>query len=178
MGDARIIQAIRKRDEEAVEEVISKYSRLLWSVAGAILNNVGSVQDVEECVADTFIYLWEHPDKYNPERGRLKTWLSVIARTQALNRYRDIARRNTVHLEDTELADHIGIGGDLLEEETWQILAAAVNALGEPDREILVRRYYYDQKPREIAIALHMSVKQVDNHLYQTKRRLRQMLSA
>jgi len=55
-------------------------------------------------------------------------------------------------------------------------LIAAVNALGEPDREILVRRYYYGQKPKEIALALNMSVKQVDNRLYQTKRRLRQVL--
>ncbi len=178
MGDAEIIQAIRKCDEITIGEVITKYSRLLWSVAGAVLDNVGSVQDVEECVADTFIYLWEHPDKYDPKKGRLKTWLSIVARTQALNRYREIARRNTVHLEDTDLADQLGIGDDFLEEETWQALAAAVNALGEPDREILVRRYYYDQKPREIAVALHMSAKQVDNRLYQTKRRLRQMLSA
>jgi len=39
-----------------------------------------------------------------------------------------------------------------------------------------VRRYYYGQKPKEIALALNMSVKQVDNRLYQTKRRLRQVL--
>lgn len=53
----------------------------------------------------------------------------------------------------------------------------AVNALGEPDREILVRRYYYEQKPKEIALALNLSVKQVNNRLYQTKQKLREALS-
>ena len=51
--------------------------------------------------------------------------------------------------------------------------AAAPDALTEPDREILLRRYYFGQKPREIAAALGLDKKQVDNRLYQTKRRLR-----
>lgn len=176
MNDERIITAIKNRSEATINEVITKYSKLLWSVAGAVLNNIGSTQDVEECVADTFIYLWEHPEKYNPQRGKLKTWLSIIARTQAVNRCREIAKRNIVPLEDTDFIDQLGIVDTFLEAETRRALLAAVNALGEPDREILIRRYYYDQKPKEIALALDMSVKQVDNRLYQTKLRLRDVL--
>ena len=172
-----MITAIKNRSEAAIDEVITKYSKLLWSVAGAVLNNIGSTQDVEECVADTFIYLWEHPEKYNPQRGKLKTWLSVIARTQAVNRCREIAKRNIVPLEDTDFIDQLGIVDTFLEAETRRALLAAVNALGEPDREILIRRYYYDQKPKEIALALDISVKQVDNRLYQTKLKLRESLS-
>ena len=172
-----MITAIKNRSEAAIDEVITKYSKLLWSVAGAVLNNIGSTQDVEECVADAFIYLWEHPEKYNPQRGKLKTWLSVIARTQAVNRCREIAKRNIVPLEDTDFIDQLGIVDTFLEAETRRALLAAVNALGEPDREILIRRYYYDQKPKEIALALDISVKQVDNRLYQTKLKLRESLS-
>ena len=177
MNDEKTIQAIRMRNEKVIGEVIKAYSRLLWSVAGAVLNNIGSVQDMEECVADTFIYLWEHPEKYNPSRGKLKTWLSIIARTQAVNRCREITKRNTVSLEGTNLPDCLGIVEGILRKETKETLLAAVNALGEPDREILLRRYFYDQKPREIALALNLSVKQVDNRLYQTKKKLRQALS-
>ena len=73
--------------------------------------------------------------------------------------------------------DQLGIVDNILKEEVRHNLIAAVNALGEPDREILIRRYYYEQKPREIALALDMSVKQVDNRLYQTKLKLREALS-
>ena len=177
MNDERMITAIKNRSEAAINEVITKYSKLLWSVAGAVLNNIGSTQDVEECVADAFIYLWEHPEKYNSQRGKLKTWLSIVARTQAVNRCREIAKRNIVPLEDTDFIDQLGIVDTVLEAETRRALLAAVNALGEPDREILIRRYYYEQKPREIALALDMSVKQVDNRLYQTKLKLRESLS-
>jgi len=177
LNDERTITAIRNRNEAAINEVITKYSKLLWSVAGAVLNNMGSTQDVEECVADTFIYLWEHPEKYNSQRGKLKTWLSIIARTQAVNRCREIAKQNIIPLEESDFVDQLGIVDTFLEAETRRALLAAVNALGEPDREILIRRYYYDQKPKEIALALDMSVKQVDNRLYQTKLKLRELLS-
>ena len=177
MNDERMITAIKNRSEAAINEVITKYSKLLWSIAGAVLNNIGSTQDVEECVADTFIYLWEHPEKYNPQRGKLKTWLSIIARTQAVNRCREIAKRNIVPLEDTDFIDQLGVVDNILETEIRKSLLAAVNDLGEPDREILIRRYYYDQKPKEIALAMDMSVKQVDNRLYQTKLKLRESLS-
>ena len=177
MNDEKIITAIKNRNEAAINETITKYSKLLWSVAEAVLSHVGSVQDVEECVADTFIYLWEHPEKFDHQRGKLKTWLSIVARTQAVNRYREITKRNILPLEDTDFVDQLDVADAVLEVETRQALIAAVNALCEPDREILIRRYYYDQKPKEIALALDMSVKQIDNRLYQTKRRLREMLT-
>ena len=177
LNDEKIITDIKNRSEVAINEIITKYSKLLWSVAEAVLSHIGSVQDVEECVADTFIYLWEHPEKFDHQRGKLKTWLSIVARTQAVNRYREITKRNTLPLEDTDFVDQLDVADAVLEVETRQALLAAVNALCEPEREILIRRYYYDQKPKEIALALNMSVKQIDNRLYQTKRRLREMLT-
>ena len=107
----------------------------------------------------------------------MKTWLSVIARTQAINRCREIVKRNTVSLEETACIEQMGVVDTVLQAETRRTLATAINALDEEEREILLRRYCYDQKPRKIAFALSMSVKQVDNRLYQTKRKLREMLT-
>ena len=64
----------------------------------------------------------------------------------------------------------------LLEQEQRQKINALLDFLGEPMREILVRRYFYNQKPREISMAMDMPIKQVENSLYGAKRRLRQML--
>lgn len=177
MKDETIIAAIGRRDENAINEVIEKYARLLWPIADAVLKNVGSVQDVEECVADVFIYLWEHPEKYSPQRGKLKSFLCILTRSRAIDRYRELTRAKTVPLEETILAERIGMQEQLMKAETRRELLAAVSALGEPEREILVRRYYYNQKPRQIALALGLAVKQVDNALYRTKRDLRQKLS-
>ena len=61
--------------------------------------------------------------------------------------------------------------------ETRQALAAAVDTLAVQDREILLRRYYYEQKPKEIALALDIPVKKVENRLYRTKRKLRDLMA-
>lgn len=57
--------------------VVEKFSKLLWKIAASILINAASVQDVEECIADEFIYLWQHPEKYDPDKAKLSLWFSM-----------------------------------------------------------------------------------------------------
>ena len=64
-----------------------------------------------------------------------------------------------------------------LREEALAELREQIRSLGELNREILVRRYYYGQKPREIALATGLTVTQVNNSLYRSKRQLRQALA-
>ena len=177
LNDEKIIQAIQCSDETAMDYAINKYSRLMWSIVSAVLKNTASEQDMEECVADVFIYLWNHPEKFDPRRGKLKVWLSVVARSQALDKYRELARSSAIPLEDTFIADKIGAADRILAQETRHTLIRAINTLHEPDREILIRRYYHEQKPREIAVALDMPVKHVENRLYRAKKKLRELIS-
>ena len=178
MNDIAVITGIKDRNENAINEVIVKYSKLLWPIASAVLKNVGSEQDVEECIADVFIYLWEHPDKFEPDRGTLKAWLCMVARCKAIDRYRALSKHIAVPLEGAMMVGRMGMQDALLQAETKRELVAAVNALADVERDILIRRYYYEQKPREIARALDMSVKQVENHLFRSKQKLRKAISA
>lgn len=178
MNDERIIASIKAGDEAAIDHVITKYSKLLWFIAGSVLKHAATTQDIEECVADVFIYLWQHPERYDPKRGRLKVWLSVIARTRAIDRYRTLSKQSAAPLDDPLLVEQMGLLDGIIAEDDRRALIASVRALEEPDREILVRRYYYDQKPKEIAVALDMPVKQVENHLYRTKQKLRSAVTA
>lgn len=176
MKEEKLHRALLDRDERVLGSIIDKYSRLLWPIAAAVLKNTGTEEDVEECVADAFIFLWEHPEKFRPERGSLKSFLCILVRSRAIDRYRKLVNQDALSLEEAVLTDGLGMQEALLARETRRELVAAVNALGEPGREILIRRYYYGQKPREIALALGLNVKQVDNSLYRSKRFLRQAL--
>ena len=177
MRDAAVVKAIAEGDEDTMSRVINKYSRLLWPIVSAVLCNAGSEQDVEECVADAFIYLWQHPQKFDSARGSLKTLLCIVARSRAIDRYREIMRKNTVPIEEAVLSAGIGPQEILTRDENHRELLAAVKELEEPNREILLRRYYHGQKPREIALAMNLTVKQVDNSLYRSKRQLRDVLT-
>ena len=173
MNDLKTITAIRQRNEAVFESVIDRYSKLLWSIASAVLSQSGTEQDIEECVADAFIYLWDNAQRYDPHKGKLKTWLSIVVRSKALDRYRCLQKHQTVSLDDT-FAESIGITDSV--ENVNMELRDAISSLAETDREILIRRYYYEQKPKEIAVALNLSVKQVDNSLYRSKQKLRRKL--
>ena len=73
MTEESAIARIRSGDERAIAWVMDKYSRMLWKTVAAILP--GSEADVEECVADVFISLWQKPEQYDKTKGRLSTWL-------------------------------------------------------------------------------------------------------
>ena len=62
-------------------------------------------------------------------------------------------------------------------QEKKTLLLSAINLLKEEERDILTRRYYYEQKPKTIATALGLSVKRVENILYRAKQKLRQILA-
>ena len=100
-----------------------------------------------------------------------------MARTEGVNRCREIAKRKIIPLEDAGFLSQTDIVDGVLHQETQRTLAASINVLEEPAREILIRRYYYEQKPKEIARALGLNVKQVNNSLYRTKCQLRQAIS-
>lgn len=172
MQEKNIIDAIKAGDEQAMQKIICRYSRLLWSIVGAVLSQVGTTEDMEECVADVFIDLWEHPQKYDESRGSLKAWLSVIARNKAIDRYRQKTKIQTIPLEETVLAQ-MGVEPEM---ENREGLQEALAKLTEEEKEILLRRYVYQQKPKEMAVALGLSVKQIENRLYRIKAKMRKQM--
>jgi len=168
-----LISLIRENDEEAIRLLMEKYSKLLWKVVDAVLCDVGSVHDIEECVADVFIQLWQDPGKFDPGRAELKSYLCLIAKSKAIDRFRKLTRHINADLDDVTAAAPDDLEEGLILSERSERLNEAISRLDELEREILIRRYYYDQKPSQIALACGLKVKQVENSLYRIKQRLR-----
>ena len=175
LNDKKIISAIINRDEQMLAFVVQKYSKLLWKIAAPILINAASVQDVEECVADVFIHLWQCPEKYDSDKGRLSAWLSMVARSKAIDRYRQIVKKRELPIE--EIAVESLICAEITETDAEkEKLLFCIEELDEKEKELIIRRYYYEQKPAEIAVVLDIPKKQVENKLYYVKQKLKKMM--
>ena len=175
MNDKKIISAIEARDEQMLAFVVQKFSKLLWKIAASILINATSAQDVEECVADVFIYLWQYPEKYDPDKAKLSSWLSVVARSKAVDSYRRITRKREIFMEEI-VVESVGYAENDVADEEKDKLRSCIEGLDEKEKELVIRRYYYEQKPAEIAVALDMPKKQAENRLYYVRQKLRKMM--
>ena len=170
MTDDKVIRRLRSGDEKAIAMVMDKYSRMLWKCAAQILSP--SEEDIEECVADVFISLWQKPEQYDESRGKLSTYLCTMVKNKALDRLRLIRARKEESVdqipETATAADNSEDGYDLEQ---------CLDRLTDEDREIVKRRYYHDQKPAEIAKDMGMNKKKVENRLFRSKKKLKDMLN-
>ncbi len=93
MDDQKIIELFFKRGEEAIAATSEKYGKMCRSISDRILKNN---EDVEECVNDTYLTLWDTipPEEPNP----FVAYICKIVRNLSLKRYRHntVEKRNKV----------------------------------------------------------------------------------
>ena len=173
MIEKQMLAGLIVGDERALDAAISTYSRLLWSIARAVLRNVGTTEDMEECVEDAFIQLWKSSAALDQSGGSLKSWLCIAVKCRAIDRYRKIVQKSEIALDEQLARCGSGIVDQTLDAVLQRELIAAIHALGEPDREIILRRFYYRQKPKDISLALDLPIRQVENRIFRAKQKLR-----
>jgi RNA polymerase sigma factor (sigma-70 family) len=101
-SDDDLAQRLHERDSEALETLISRYSRELFYFIRLVLDGVGVAQDAEECVNDLFVAVWQEIDSFDPMRGTLRTWLTMRAKYIALDRRRQLCRRQTHTMQSAD----------------------------------------------------------------------------
>jgi len=76
-------------DQDALMAVYDRYSSLVYVLSLHVLRNPQSAEDV---VQEVFLRLWRKASAYNPARGSLAGWLTVMARHQAIDSLRRAQR--------------------------------------------------------------------------------------
>lgn len=176
MQDDTLIEKISNGEQDAFLYMVETYSKLLWVVVGGVLGTVGTPQDMEECISDVYVYVWKNPKTYNPQKGSVKTFLAVIAKNKALDTYRKLSKGKIVELSDAISSSDDDLLDYIIEKEMHDKLYAAIETLAKPNKEIVIRRFFFDEKPRHIAEKTDIPIKEVENRLYQSKLKLRKIL--
>lgn len=187
MNDHKKLKAFKNTETAKIHETICQYSPLLFCVVQSILKEKGSHEDIEECVADVFIYLWQHPNYFDSKRGTLKNYLCLIAKSKALDKYRKLSKSQDVHISlefipDEETAMpipffNINFNSTLMNCE-YEDLYKVLDMLSPDDKEILLRRYVGGEKPSHIAKDLGVPTKSIINNLYRSKNKLKLLMAS
>jgi RNA polymerase sigma-70 factor (ECF subfamily) len=138
--------------------------RFLWRMTGP--------EAAEDLAQEVFLALLRNPERFDPSRGTLRTFLLAIARNLALKRWRN--EHQFVELDDERCAaspfDDTG-------RETAELVAAAVRALPPLQREAIVLAEYEQCSLDEIARMVSTEVGTVKSRLHRARENLRRMLA-
>lgn len=160
----QLLERIARRDEAAFLELYAEYSTLVYSVA---YHGVENAMDAEEVAQDVFLKLWNKAEAYNPSRGSFVTWLLTITRHTAIDKLR--RRQHVAPLEEHEETLVVS------SEDMAQGLGAALETLGEEQRQAIYLAYFHGLSHRQIAERLARPLGTVKSHIRQGMERLREL---
>ena len=178
LDDRQIIALFNARSERAIAELEKKYGGAIRKTAGNILPDR---RDVEECVNDTYLGVWNTIPPQDPDP--LFSYVCRIARNQAAKRFhRETAQKRDrqYDLVLDELAECIPSGVDVEAAYTARELAAAISrfldTLSYEDRFCFVRRYFYADPVADIAAQMGWSSHRVSVRLSRVREKLHRYL--
>ena len=85
--DLDLVRRIRSGDREAVGELYDRYASVAMAVALRTVQDRGIAEDV---VHDAFVAVWQRIDRFDENRGSLRSWLLTVVRNRGIDRLRRI----------------------------------------------------------------------------------------
>ena len=168
--DKTILRRLKRGDAAALEAAVRQYSGYVSAVIGNQLGPCAAAEDIEELASDVFVALWRASQSLRTEH--LRGWLGRVARNQAISFLRK-QRLQLVPDEDYLLVDERDAQKLLEAQERSALLTAALDKLTPGDRELFLRRYYYNQTAEQIAREKDMNPSTVRSRLLRGRQALR-----
>jgi RNA polymerase sigma-70 factor, ECF subfamily len=98
-ADQRLMRSFAARDPDAADSLYRRFAGRIYGLGLVMLGSDAAAQDL---VQDTFVKLWRSADRYDRSRGKLETWVLLMARSLAI----DAIRRRVLEARSLERVDH------------------------------------------------------------------------
>ncbi len=148
--DAEMIPLLAAGDTRAIEPLYDRYSRLAYGLAFRMLNDRMAAEDV---VQEAFVALWRHANRFDPDRGQLRSWLLRIVRNRAIDRLRGNATHREIgNIDDADLSvddtawDHVAANADRTQ------VRALLHELPSNQRRAIELSYFGGLSQPEVAV--------------------------
>lgn len=164
---AQIIAAAR-RDPQKFGELYSLYAQPVYRY---LYNRIGSVPEVEDVTAQTFLAALEYFPKYRHD-GYFASWLFSIARNKAMDYFRQ--KRDETSLDETEvIAADTNLLQQVINTERITAISKLISNLSFDEHELIRLRYVADLRFAEIGHLLNQKEDTVKKTLYRLLARLK-----
>ena len=174
MTDREILNLYSQNPEKAITYLVDKYSALVYTIVYSKLGNVSAKEDIEETVADVFIQLYRYTNSIDLEKGSIKSYISVMAKRIAQRKAMTIINKEKAFSID-DLSNSIPFSSEeIKQKENRQVLLECIKKLGKPDSDILVLKYFYGLKSKEIGKTLGIKTNTVDKRISRSLKKLRE----
>ena len=149
-SDARLAMAVARWQEEALAEI---YRRHAGAVVGLAKRRIFDAVLAEEVTQEVFVRLWREPERYDPTRGSLRTFLLSVTHGRAI----DILRSEMSRRAREERSRAVAEAGYDLEQEVFDLTTAervreAVAKLPGVERKAIELAYFGGHSYREVAV--------------------------
>ncbi len=176
--DETLLDRICSADEHALSSLYERYSRLIYSIALHITNDL---QATEEVTQDVFHSVWQRAAQFRASSGSVQTWLAAIARHRAIDEVRSRWQRaSSAELSLDALPDLAGTWERSLEHVATMRadLLAALGTLPFPQRQAIELSYFAGFTSQEIAQWLDEPVGTIKSRLRHGLEKLREAVSS
>lgn len=173
--DQKLFTRLRAGEATALDELFRRHYADLCRVALRFVNNE---QEAEDIVQELFVSIWEKRDTQRDDLVSVGPYLRRATRNRSLNYLRDQKR---IPVDGGEVPITIATPDQadaaLEQDELRNQIHGAIDALPERCRLVFVMSKIEDMTHKEIAGALDISPKTVENQMTRAYRYLRQWLS-
>lgn len=176
VDDSELVAAIGRGNDVAMAEVVRRHREHLVAFARRL---VGDHARAEEICQEVFVLLWERCDRFDPQRGALRTFLRAMTHGRALDVMRsDVARHRREERDGVRMS---GSGHGAEEQVVARTVAATVrNALSlipESERQAVELAYFGGLSYRAVASMLDEPEGTVKSRIRSGLARLRTVLA-
>ena len=168
----------QRGDVNAFEMLYRQYEKLVFRTAYLI---TGNKVEAEDALQEVFISVWKSRHTYDPNKGKLTTWLHRVTVNQcSKEKTRKVPAAVSLEEKGIDLPEmkHSYQPEDvLINRMEYARLLKAMDSLDTKHRSVLVLRYFNDLSYQEIAEALEIPLGTVKSRLNQSLRYLKEQMN-